>query len=87
MLGIIIITLMSLGFSILLVITNYYLNRIDPRVAELTALLPGYNCGACGYGGCADFAENIIKKGIDPKQCKPLKPEQYDKIKAYLQEN
>lgn len=28
----------------------------DPRIAEVEALLPGANCGGCGYNGCHDFA-------------------------------
>ena len=28
----------------------------DNRKEELTALLPGYNCGACGNPGCAAMA-------------------------------
>lgn len=28
----------------------------DPRIAEVEALLPGANCGSCGYSGCHAFA-------------------------------
>lgn len=28
----------------------------DPRIAEVEALLPGANCGGCGFKGCHDFA-------------------------------
>lgn len=28
----------------------------NPRIGEVEALLPGANCGACGYKGCHDFA-------------------------------
>ena len=28
----------------------------DPRIADIEALLPGANCGGCGYSGCHDFA-------------------------------
>ena len=35
----------------------------DPRVEEVTELLPGANCGGCGYAGCADFAKAIVTKG------------------------
>lgn len=33
----------------------------DPRVAEAEALLPGANCGGCGYSGCHAFAEACAK--------------------------
>lgn len=29
----------------------------DPRIAEVMNVLPGANCGACGYAGCSAFAE------------------------------
>lgn len=35
----------------------------DPRIDEVQNLLPGANCGGCGYPGCRNFAEAIIKKG------------------------
>ncbi len=28
----------------------------DPRIAEVEELLPGANCGGCGFKGCHDFA-------------------------------
>jgi Na+-translocating ferredoxin:NAD+ oxidoreductase subunit B len=34
----------------------------DPRIDLVTELLPGANCGGCGFAGCRNFAENIVKK-------------------------
>jgi len=34
----------------------------DPRIEELTAKLPGLNCGACGFPSCRMFAEGIVLK-------------------------
>lgn len=34
----------------------------DPRLEEILAVLPGSNCGACGYAGCRSFAETVLKK-------------------------
>jgi Na+-translocating ferredoxin:NAD+ oxidoreductase RNF subunit RnfB len=28
----------------------------DPREEEIAAILPGANCGGCGYPGCSGFA-------------------------------
>lgn len=33
----------------------------DPRIAEVSACLPGANCGGCGYAGCAAFADALVK--------------------------
>ena len=31
----------------------------DPRLAKLLEMLPGYNCGACGYPGCSGLAGSL----------------------------
>lgn len=33
----------------------------DPRIDEVQEVLPGANCGACGFAGCRNFAEAIVK--------------------------
>lgn len=33
----------------------------DPRVDEIEAVLPGINCGACGFAGCRSFAEGVAE--------------------------
>lgn len=32
----------------------------DPKIDEILDVLPGANCGACGYPGCAAFAEAVV---------------------------
>lgn len=44
----------------------------DPKIDEVTLLLPGANCGGCGFAGCRNFAENVVKnKGLDGFSCPP----------------
>ncbi len=33
----------------------------DPRIDEVEGMLPGANCGGCGFPGCRSFAENMVK--------------------------
>ncbi|MDR2286355.1 MAG: Fe-S cluster domain-containing protein [Prevotellaceae bacterium] len=33
----------------------------DPRIDEIVEILPGANCGGCGYAGCRAFAEALVK--------------------------
>lgn len=33
----------------------------DPRIDEVEEVLPGANCGGCGYAGCRAFAESAVK--------------------------
>lgn len=58
----------------------------DERIKEVEKLLPNYNCGACGYAGCHQMAENLVS-GKEPmvSKCKPGKKDKnYDPIIAYL---
>ncbi|MBM3317020.1 MAG: RnfABCDGE type electron transport complex subunit B [Candidatus Eisenbacteria bacterium] len=34
---------------------------VDPRVEAVGAVLPGANCGGCGYVGCREFAEAVAR--------------------------
>jgi len=48
--------------AIMLAFVAKYFNVIeDPRIDEIEKILPGANCGGCGYPGCRNFAENIVK--------------------------
>ena len=35
----------------------------DPRIDQVEGVLPGANCGGCGYAGCRAFAESAVKAG------------------------
>lgn len=35
----------------------------DPRIDLVQAVLPGANCGGCGFAGCRNFAEACVKAG------------------------
>ena len=42
----------------------------DPRIDLVVAVLPGANCGGCGFAGCRNFAEACVKAGgIDGLAC------------------
>ena len=38
---------------------KYLKVEADVRVEKVTSLLPGYNCGGCGYAGCDGLAKAI----------------------------
>ena len=33
----------------------------DPRIDEVQAILPAANCGGCGFAGCRNFAEALVR--------------------------
>ncbi len=41
----------------------------DPRIEEISELLSGANCGACGYAGCRGFAEAVVAGRADTAGC------------------
>ncbi|MFP4178493.1 MAG: RnfABCDGE type electron transport complex subunit B [Spirochaetaceae bacterium] len=43
----------------------------DERVERVEGVLPGANCGACGYAGCSAYAEAIVNEGAEINLCSP----------------
>lgn len=42
----------------------------DPRIDEVQAVLPGANCGGCGFAGCRGLAEACVKaSSLDGLNC------------------
>ncbi len=70
-----VISLSSIGVLaaiILYVIAEKFKVIEDPRIDVVNDLLPAANCGGCGYAGCRNFAEEIIKKeSLEGFSCPP----------------
>ncbi|MGL5904303.1 MAG: RnfABCDGE type electron transport complex subunit B [Cetobacterium sp.] len=45
--------------------------KIDEKVEAIQGILPGINCGACGYPGCSGYAEAIALHGAEMTACSP----------------
>jgi len=43
----------------------------DPLIDEVEELLPGANCGGCGFAGCRAFAETFVKTKDTSLNCPP----------------
>ena len=56
------------------------------REEDLLALLPGYNCGGCGYGSCDGMAKALADKTGDIDKCRPMKKEEKEKLKEYIKQ-
>ena len=54
--------------------------KTDPRMEEITALLPGANCGGCGYAGCADYARAIVQDNAPVTACAAVSEENFAEI-------
>jgi H+/Na+-translocating ferredoxin:NAD+ oxidoreductase subunit B len=51
------------------IVTQIYHQNVDPRVAKIINVLPGYNDGACGYPGCAAYAKAVAAGRSGPNLC------------------
>ncbi len=52
----------------------------DPRIAQIAELLPGANCGGCGYAGCSGLAASIVEGSAPVGKCAAVSDENRQKI-------
>ena len=45
---------------LLIVVAKVFYVKVDDRIKQIDETLPQANCGACGYAGCADYANAIL---------------------------
>ena len=53
-----------LGFVlavVLFLVAKKFRVEEDPRIDEVEKVMPGANCGGCGFAGCRAFAESAVK--------------------------
>lgn len=72
-----------IGIS-LAVAAKYLAVKEDPRIGEVNDMLPGANCGGCGYAGCADYAKAIVMNNVDINLCAPGGAECVDAIASFM---
>jgi electron transport complex protein RnfB len=64
--GIGLLSAVSLGMA-----AKRFAVAVDPRELALLELLPGVNCGACGFAGCSGYARALVKGEVPPNLCPP----------------
>ncbi|MCM1130454.1 MAG: RnfABCDGE type electron transport complex subunit B [Roseburia sp.] len=76
------------GFGLAIAAKFLYV-KVDTRIEDITGILPNANCGACGYPGCAGFAEAIVNQTAENLSlCKPgLKSGKPEAIRKYLDDH
>lgn len=73
MIGVLLFTITGLILGTLLVLTDNYFKKNE--IDKIEENLPGYNCGACGFGSCAGMKEAILENKENYKKCKFIKNE------------
>ncbi|MBQ9735318.1 MAG: RnfABCDGE type electron transport complex subunit B [Clostridia bacterium] len=62
LLAVLLLSGLGLFLGIGLGVANHFMGvKEDPKVTALKGCLPGANCGACGFSGCAGYAEALAK--------------------------
>lgn len=59
---IVILAALGLALSVVLfVVAKSFKVEEDPRIDEVEKVMPGANCGGCGFAGCRAFADSAVK--------------------------
>lgn len=73
MIGVICFTIITFVLSIIIVSLYNILFKRKTKRDKIIELLPGYNCGACGFGSCSGMCEELIKDTNAINKCKLVK--------------
>ena len=73
----IIVVLVGVGtfFGVVLALADKrFAMEVNPLIHEVEDILPKGQCGACGYAGCAKYAEAVVEdEDVPPNLCVPGK--------------
>ena len=66
-----VIAILGLVLAVVLyVVAEKFKVEEDPRIEEVEKVMPGANCGGCGFAGCHAFAEAAVKApNLDKNFC------------------
>ena len=48
---------------VLFLVSKKFAVEEDPRLGQVQEVLPGANCGGCGFPGCSGLASALVKIG------------------------
>ncbi len=81
----IIMGILGLGFGLTLAwLAKKFAVEENPLVQKILDLLPGANCGACGYPGCVGLAEKIATQEAPMNACPVGGPKTWAEIARLL---
>ena len=83
MIGVLIATVIALILGIILVVLDNIFKLKKKK--DYLKYLPGYNCGACGFGSCAGMANAMDDNVENYKKCKPLRGDALKKMEEYIE--
>ncbi|ARN55806.1 RnfABCDGE type electron transport complex subunit B [Sedimentisphaera salicampi] len=81
------LTMVLLGsiFAAVLLIASIKLKvKVDPKIEAINEVLPGIDCGACGYAGCSSYAKAVYENPELIGRCAPGGKDVAEKIAEIL---
>lgn len=70
---------------VLYLVANKFKVEEDPRIDEVEKVMPGANCGGCGFAGCRAFAQSCVEAAnLDNNYCPVGGNEVMKKVAAVL---
>lgn len=68
--AVLVLGLLGAVFGLVLAIASKLFEvKKNPLLEPISNVLPGANCGGCGYAGCAAFAQAVIDGKAEPNGC------------------
>ena len=68
--AILVVGIVGLAFGLLLAVAAVIFKvEVDERIEKIEEVLPGANCGACGFAGCAAYAAAVVNDGAKVNLC------------------
>lgn len=86
--AVLIVGITGLVFGIILALASViFAVKKDERIDQISEILPGANCGACGYAGCSGYADAIVNNGAGVNLCSVGKAPVANKIAEIMGTN
>lgn len=70
---------------VIMIVYRLFAVKVDEKAAAVNEILPGVNCGGCGYSGCMGYAEALASGAdADPTKCTAGGADTAEALAAYL---
>lgn len=80
------LSLLGVLFAVILyIVANKFKVYEDPRIDDVEKMLPGANCGGCGFPGCRKLSEELVTRpSMDGLYCSVAGSAVMDEIAGFL---
>ena len=84
--AVVVVLVCGIVLGIALAFASKYLKvEENPHAKNINEMLPGVNCGACGFRGCSGLAKALAEgKCSKASECKVIKGAKLDALQAYI---